>query len=43
MRAGTLNSMRVTKLTWYANGGFKNSLCWRRQVRGSWQYYLSWS
>jgi hypothetical protein len=36
-----MGSMRVTKREWYAAGGFRNSRCWRRQVRGSWQYYIA--
>jgi len=33
--------MRVTKRDWYdKHGGFRNSLCWRRQRGGSWQYFV---
>lgn len=34
-------SIRVTKREWYEAGGFANSRCWRRQYRGSWQYYMT--
>lgn len=38
-----LGSERVTKATWYANGGFKNPRCWRRQSkRGGWLYFYRW-
>jgi hypothetical protein len=33
-------SMRVTKRSWYAYGGFRSNDCWRRQVRGAWQYFI---
>jgi hypothetical protein len=36
-----IGSVRVTKRDWYANGGFRNSSCWRRQVRGVWHYYIN--
>lgn len=35
-----LGAMRVSKRDWYANGGFKNPLCFRRHVRGAWHYYI---
>lgn len=34
-----IGSMRVTKATWYANGGFANSRCWRRHTGRCWQYF----
>jgi hypothetical protein len=37
----SLGSMRVSKRTWYAQGGFANSRCWRRQVGGSWRYFIT--
>lgn len=33
--------MRVTKRAWYAKGGFRNTQCWRQQVRGAWRYYVN--
>lgn len=36
-----LGSMRVSKRTWYDQGGFRNPRCWRRQPRGrGWIYYI---
>jgi hypothetical protein len=35
-------SRRVTKSQWYAAGGFRNSLCWRRaDKRGVWRYFIN--
>ena len=41
MRSGTVGSWRTSKRNWYAMGGFRNSLCWRRQVRGVWHYFIN--
>lgn len=30
----------VAEAEWYEAGGFANSKCWRREVRGVWQYYI---
>lgn len=38
MRVG---SMRVTKRTWYDQGAFANSRCWRRHNGRSWIYYIT--
>jgi hypothetical protein len=35
-----LGSARVSKKTWYANGGFSNPRCWRRQKGGAWMYFM---
>jgi hypothetical protein len=39
-KGAKLGSFRVTKRTWYAAGGLANPLCWRRQRRGAWQYFI---
>jgi hypothetical protein len=41
MRTGATGSIRVSKKDWYLNGGFANSRCWRRQVRGAWHYFMT--
>lgn len=38
-----LGSERISKRDWYANGGFANSRCWRRQQHNrGWLYYYRW-
>lgn len=33
--------LRVSKKTWYDNGGFANSNCFRKaDSRGIWQYFM---
>lgn len=35
---------RVSKRTWYARGGFRNSRCFRRQRKGGgWVYLYDWN
>jgi hypothetical protein len=34
-------SIKVSKGEWYSRGGLRNSLLWRKQVRGVWQYYMT--
>ena len=35
------HSRRVSKTEWYKLGGFKNSLCYRRQAKnGVWLHYV---
>ena len=41
MRTGVKGYWRTSKRNWYESGGFRNSLCWRRQVRGAWQYFIN--
>ena len=38
--ASLIGSMRVSKKTWYLNGGFRNPKCLRRMVNGAWHYYM---
>ena len=40
MRTGVIGSIRVSKRTWYAHGGFANSRCWRRMKSGGWLYFI---
>ena len=36
-----VGSMCVSRRTWYDQGGFANSKCWRRQPKGAgWRYYI---
>ena len=37
MRTG---STRVTKREWYDAGGLANPRCYRKQVSGSWLYFI---